>query len=63
MSDEESSKLVRLIGKDGTQLGIVPFHQAVKLATGDHLIKLTDKISPPVYRIVDSSEYRKHRSN
>jgi len=62
MTEAELSQIVRLIGKDGRQFGLVPFPRAVQLAGADLLVKLTDAVSPPVYRIVDSAEYLKHQN-
>jgi translation initiation factor IF-3 len=62
MTEPELSQIVRLIGKDGRQIGLVPFGRAVQLAKADYLVKVSDTVSPPVYRIVDSAEYLKHQN-
>jgi len=63
MKQEELFELVRVIGKDGRQFALMPLRDAIKLAKGDHLIKLAINVSPPFYRIVDSKEYLKNFSN
>ena len=50
---------VRLIGKDGSQLGVVPFKQACLLAKGDglDLIAVAEQTDPPVCKIIDYGKY------
>ncbi len=52
-------KVVRLIGSDGSLLGIVSSIQALNLAAeqGLDLVKIADKANPPVCKIMD---YGKH---
>jgi translation initiation factor IF-3 len=51
---------VRLIGKDGEQLGVVATEQAIKLAeeSGLDLVEVAALASPPVCRIMDYSRYK-----
>jgi len=49
------SKEIRLIDEKGQQLGVYSFEQASQIATekGFDLILITDKVSPPIYRLGD----------
>ena len=46
---------VRLIGADGTQLGVVPYDRAKELAAeaGEDLVMVSDTSVPPVVRIMN----------
>ena len=46
---------VRLIGADGTQLGVVPYDRAKELAVeaGEDLVMVSDTSVPPVVRIMN----------
>ena len=46
---------VRLIGSDGTQLGVVPYARAKELAieAGEDLVLVSDTSNPPVVRIMN----------
>lgn len=50
---------VRLIGPDGKQLGIFNLEEALRKAreAGLDLIKITDKVEPPVCKIMDYGKY------
>lgn len=51
---------VRLIGDHGSQLGVLPISQALKLATeqGLDLVEVAPEAKPPVCRIVDYGKFR-----
>jgi hypothetical protein len=58
---EEPDKHVRVIGRDGRQLGIMMFSEAMKIADTERaeLVRITPTASAPVYRMVESSEHQK----
>ncbi|BAZ79526.1 MAG: translation initiation factor IF-3 [Sphaerospermopsis kisseleviana] len=51
---------IRVIDTDGGQLGIMPPHEALKLAEEKELdlVLLSDKADPPVCRIMDYGKYK-----
>lgn len=51
---------VRLIGDDGTQLGIVPVAQALSMARdkGLDLVEISPNVRPPVCKIMDYSKHK-----
>ena len=51
---------VRLIGKDGSQVGIVSNSEAQALAAGDNLdlVEISPNAKPPVCKITDYGKYR-----
>ena len=51
---------VRLIDEEGTQVGIVPTEEALKLATERDLdlVEVAAEAKPPVARLLDYSKYR-----
>lgn len=51
---------VRLIDKDGKQLGIVATFDAIKMAERDHLdlVEVSANAQPPVCKIIDYGKYR-----
>jgi translation initiation factor IF-3 len=51
---------VRLIGPDGTQVGVVPIAQALETAEshGLDLVEVSPNVSPPVCRIMDYGRYK-----
>ncbi len=53
------SSEVRLIDDTGKQLGLIPLEEALKLAgeRGLDLIQVTEKVSPPVCKILDYGKY------
>ena len=58
---EEPDKHVRVIGRDGRQLGIMMLSEAMKIADTERaeLVNVTQTASAPVYRMVESSEHQK----
>ena len=55
---------VRVIGADGTQFGIMPTHQAMKIAEegGNDLVEVSPKAVPPVCRIMDYGKFKYEQS-
>lgn len=53
-------KEVRLIGSDGTQLGIMPTSKAMQLASSEDLdlVKVAGKAVPPVCKIMNYGKYK-----
>ena len=53
-------KEVRLIGADGTQLGVMSSREAQKIAdeAGLDLVKISPNVEPPVCKILDYGKYR-----
>jgi len=53
-------KEVRLIGEDGTQLGVMPSREALRFAEEENLdlVKISPKANPPVCKIVDYGKYK-----
>lgn len=51
---------IRLIGEDGTQLGIVPLEEALTRAAEEKLdlVEVAPKASPPVCKIMDYGKYK-----
>lgn len=51
---------VRVIGVDGTQLGIIPTHEALVMARnkGVDLVEIAPNATPPVCRLVDYGKFR-----
>ena len=51
---------VRVIGSDGSQLGVMVTREAIRLAeqTGEDLVEVASNANPPVCRIVDYGKYR-----
>jgi translation initiation factor IF-3 len=51
---------IRLIGEDGTQLGIVPLEEALARAAEEKLdlVEVAPKASPPVCKIMDYGKYK-----
>jgi len=60
---DEPDKHVRVIGRDGRQLGIMMLSEAMKIADTERaeLVKVTQTASAPVYRMVKSSEHHKSK--
>jgi Translation initiation factor IF-3, N-terminal domain len=58
---EEPDKHVRVIGRDGRQLGIMMLFEAMKIADTERaeLVKIAQAASPPVYRMVDQKPRHK----
>lgn len=55
---------VRVIGSDGTQVGILPLAEAINLARtqGVDLVEIAPNATPPVCRIVDFGKFRYEQS-
>jgi translation initiation factor IF-3 len=51
---------VRVIGADGSQLGILPIERALELATEAHsdLVEVAPNADPPVCKIMDYGKYK-----
>jgi len=51
---------VRVIGADGSQVGILPTHEALKLAEeqGLELVEVNPRAAPPVCRIMDFGKFK-----
>ena len=51
---------VRLVGKEGKQMGVVPVAEAIKAAqaAGLDLVEVASTTSPPVCRLLDYKKYR-----
>jgi translation initiation factor IF-3 len=60
VNDEIRASSVRVIGMDGTQLGILPLSQALILAKeeGLDLVEVAPQLTPPVCRIMDYGKFR-----
>lgn len=54
-----SGRDVRLIGNDGSQLGVVPFKRACQIAqqNGLDLVAVAEQANPPVCKIMDFGKY------
>ncbi len=64
INKEIRSEKVRLIGKDGAQLGIMPSREALLLAEkeGLDLIEIAPKAKPPVCKIIDYGKFRYYQT-
>ena len=51
---------VRLIGSDGSQIGVVSLEEALSMAGNESLdlVKIADKAQPPVCKIMDYGKYK-----
>ena len=60
LNEEIRDKEVRLIGADGSQLGVVPLDQAMDLAIQQNLdlVKIAPQAAPPVCKIMDYGKYK-----
>ncbi|MFV0464767.1 MAG: translation initiation factor IF-3 [Lachnospiraceae bacterium] len=60
INEQIRDREVRLIGKDGEQLGIVPLKEALRLAEQEELdlVKIAPTAKPPVCKIIDYGKYR-----
>lgn len=60
MNEEIRDKEVRVVGSDGSQLGIMSSRDALKFAVeqGLDLVKIAPTAQPPVCRIMDYGKYR-----
>ena len=55
---------VRVIGRDGQQLGILPVKKAIELATQEHLdlVEVAPNADPPVCKIMDYGKFKYEES-
>lgn len=55
-NDEITAAMVRVIGPDGEQRGILPISAAIKMARelGLDLVEIAPRATPPVARIMDA---------
>ncbi len=60
MNEEIRDKEIRVVGNDGSQLGIMSSRDALKLATEQSLdlVKIAPQATPPVCRIMDYGKFR-----
>ncbi|WP_146924304.1 translation initiation factor IF-3 [Alkalibacterium kapii] len=60
VNDRIRAKEVRLIGKDGEQIGVISRNKALKLAEDSSLdlVLVSPNAKPPVARIMDYGKYR-----
>ena len=60
INEEIKDKEIRLIGEDGTQLGIMPSSAAFDIAVEKELdlVKIAPTSNPPVCKIMDYGKYR-----
>ncbi|HVR02622.1 MAG TPA: translation initiation factor IF-3, partial [Polyangia bacterium] len=51
---------VRVIGADGSQVGILPTHEALKLAEeqGLELVEVNPRAAPPVCKVMDFGKFK-----
>ncbi len=64
INEEIRDKEVRLIGDDGSQLGIMSAAEALNIATesGLDLVKIAPTSTPPVCKVMDYGKYRFEQS-
>ena len=64
INEQIKDKEVRLIGEDGSQLGIMPRDKALKMAeeSSIDLVKIAPNAVPPVCKIMDYGKYRFEQS-
>ena len=55
---------VRVIGPEGEQLGVLPLHEAIRIARANQvdLVEVASKANPPVCRVIDYGRYRYEQS-
>ncbi len=60
INEEIRDREIRVIGDDGSQLGIMPTREALKIAEENNfdLVKIAPQATPPVCRIMDYGKYR-----
>lgn len=60
MNEQIRVREVRLVGADGSQVGVVPIEQAVQAAreAGLDLVEVAAQAHPPVVRVMDYTKYR-----
>jgi len=59
INNQIRAKEVRIVDEKGEQLGVMPLGQALQMAKerGLDLIQITEKVEPPVCKILDSGKY------
>ncbi|MCL2024142.1 MAG: translation initiation factor IF-3 [Oscillospiraceae bacterium] len=64
INDDIRDREVRVVSKDGEQLGIMPSAQAQRLADDQNLdlVKIAPKAAPPVCKIMDYGKFRFEQS-
>jgi translation initiation factor IF-3 len=60
VNDKIRAPEVRVIGHDGTQLGIIPVRKALELAAQEHLdlVEVAPNADPPVCKIMDYGKFK-----
>ncbi len=60
VNEKITAKEIRLIGADGSNVGVVPTSQGLKLAeqAGLDLVEISPNVTPPVCKILDYGKYR-----
>lgn len=60
INEEIRDKEVRVIDTDGTQIGVMPIQEAMRLAEEKNtdLVKIAPQAKPPVCKIMDYGKYR-----
>jgi len=55
---------VRVIGPEGAQVGVLPLHEAIRLARANNvdLVEVAPNATPPVCRVIDYGRYRYEQS-
>ena len=63
INDQIRAKEVRVIDSDGSQLGILPLAEALKIAYGKDLdlVEISPNSAPPVCRVMDYGKFRFER--
>lgn len=59
INEQIRAREVRLIGKDGKQIGVVPLREALNAARGQRLdlVEVAPSADPPVCRVMDHGKY------
>ncbi|MBQ3054387.1 MAG: translation initiation factor IF-3 [Clostridia bacterium] len=60
INEEIRHKEIRVVGEDGSQLGILPLNEAMRIADEKNLdlVEIAPQATPPVCRIMDYGKYR-----
>ena len=60
MNEEIRDKEIRVVGADGSQLGIMSPREALRIAAEQNLdlVRIAPQATPPVCRIMDYGKYR-----
>ena len=60
INEQIRDKEIRLVGEDGSQLGVMPTRDAMRMAeeAGLDLVKIAPTAKPPVCKIVDYGKYK-----